>query len=243
MYCFIYSNFLIIVCIWYIRSTVVTPIHPRLGVMSELLILLQEYDTEKNHHQSRDKKLKTLNFRYQFTIGRTCRQRTFKEKTSFRFKHNFNHNLGVYSVSEFQLADPMIAKTKDPSQKVIYGKARELLRIIDPEYAANDHWVVQVHSMDTTSSIGRHVDAKDITFQYGVTVGEYEGGNLLTWNRSGELSEMNVRNEVVKLDGRLPHSVTPITSGTRYSLYYYKSYDPMINRPTAILDCAEIVKF
>ena len=211
--------------------------------MNQLLLLMKAYDVETNQKQSRDKKKTTLKFRYQFTIGRTCRQRTFKTNSSFRFKHNYLPNMGVYSVSETQLADPMLAKSKKTDQKLIYAKTRELLCIIDSEYATNDHWVVQVHCMDATSRIGNHVDKNDITFQYGVTLGEYEGGNLLTWNKSGVVTEMNVHNQVVKLDGRLQHSVTPIISGRRYSLYYYKSYDPIIITPTPILEKAEIVQF
>ena len=135
-----------------------------------------------------------------------------------------------------------IRQNKKSSQKDIYRKARELPHIIDPEYAANDHWVVRVHCLDNTSIIGRHFDAKDIIFQHGVTVGEFEGGNLLTWNSSGVVIEMNVRNQIVKLDGRLHHAVTPIISGIRYSLYYFKSYDPLINEPTPIFEPAVIIK-
>ena len=218
-------------------------VHPRLIIMDELLLLMKAYDVDTNQKQSRDKKKKTMDFRYQFTIGRTCRQRTYVDKTSFRFPHNFLPNVGVYSVSDTQLADPMLAKTKNMGQKMIYAKARELIGVIDSKYAANDHWVVQIHCMDATSRLGTHVDKKDITFQYGVTLGEYEGGNLLTWDKSELVTEIDVHNQVVKLDGRLRHSVTPIISGRRYSLYYYKSYDPIIITPTPILEKAEIVQF
>ena len=235
-----YSNLLCKLCI---RSGVGINIHPRFSIMNELLLLMKAYDVEINQKQSRDKNKKTMDSRYQFTIGQTCRQRTYVNKSSFRFKHNFLPNIGVYSVSDTQLADPMLAKSKNNEQKMIYAKARELICIIDSKYAANDHWVVQVHCMDATSRIGSHVDKHDITFQYGVTLGEYEGGNLLTWDKSGLVTEINVHNQVVKLDGRLQHSVTPIISGKRYSLYYYKSYDPIIITPTPILELAEIVQF
>ena len=200
-----------------------SPIHPHLVVMKELLQLLQSYDIEKNQKQTRDKSQKTLKLRFQFIIGLTYHQRTFGVNSSFRFKHDFIPNLGVYSTNENQLADPLSAKIKKGSQKDIYRKARELLHIIDPEYAANDHWVIQVHCLDNTSIIGRHVDAKDIIFQYGVTVSEFEGGNLLTWNSSGVVTKMNVCNKTVKLDGRLHHDVTPIIRGIRFSLYYFKT--------------------
>ena len=50
-----------------------------------------------------------------------------------------------------------------------------------------------------------------------------EGGSLVTCDSYGKnRTEMNVHNIVVKLDGRLFHQVTPVTTGIHYSLYYYK---------------------
>ena len=183
-----------------------------------------------------------LNFRFQFTIGRTARARTYSKKTYFRFKHNFRHNIGIYSMNETELADPMKAKTKSAEQKILYYMAGKLLNIIDPGYAAGGHWVVQIHGMDSKSKINKHVDSNDITFQYGVTLGDYEGGNLITWDSTGENpTEINVQNKVVKLDGRLFHQVTPVTSGVRYSLYYYKVYDPTITEVGPIFEPATII--
>ena len=96
--------------------------------------------------------------------------------------------------------------------------------------------------MDSTSRIGRHVDDKDITFQYGVTFGVFDGGNVLSWGSSGTVTELNVSNKIIKLDGRLMHSVTPIERGVRYSLYFYKSYDPVISDSTTIFETAMVVK-
>jgi hypothetical protein len=41
---------------------------------------------------------------------------------------------------------------------------------------------------------------------------------------------------VVKLDGRLPHQVTPVTSGVRYALYWFKHYDRLIDQDAAGLE-------
>ena len=210
--------------------------------MQALSGLLSKYDTVGNKHQTRDKKKNQLNFRFQFTIGRTARARTYSDKTYFRFKHNFRDNIGIYSINETELADPLKAKTKSAEQKDLYYMAGKLLNTIDSGYAAGGHWVVQIHAMDHDSKINKHKDTNDITFQYGVTLGDYEGGNLVTWDSCGENpSEIKVQNKVVKLDGRLFHQVTPVVSGIRYSLYYYKVYDPMITEVEPIFEPARII--
>ena len=210
--------------------------------MQVLSCLLLKYDIVGNNHQTRDKQKNQLNFRFQFTIGRTARGRTYSDKTYFRFKHNFRDNIGVYSINETELAHPLKAKTKSPAQKDLYYMAGKLLNTIDPGYAAGGHWVVQIHAMDHDSKINKHKDSNDITFQYSVTLGEYEGGKLVTWDSCGEnRTEMNVHNKVVKLDGRLFHQVTPVTSGIRYSLYFYKVYDPIITEVQPIFEPATII--
>ena len=107
--------------------------------MCGLSLLLKQYDTITNQHQTRDKKKMELNFRFQFTIGRTARARTYSDKTYFRFKHNFRDNIGIYSMNETELADPMKAKTKSAEQKHLYYMAWKLLNTIDTGYAAGGH--------------------------------------------------------------------------------------------------------
>ena len=84
---------------YFIRSGVSAYMHPHLVVISELFVLLQSYDIQNNHKQTRDKKQLSLKFRFQFIIGGTCRQRTFKENSSFCFKYSFLPTLVVYSIN------------------------------------------------------------------------------------------------------------------------------------------------
>ena len=136
----------------------------------------------------------------------------------------------------------MHAKTKTPEQKKIYQVAGELLTLIDPEYAAGGHWVLQAHAMDSGSKVNKHTDDEDISFQYGVILGDFTGGELLTWSSDGEPHPpLPVSGRVVKLDGRLPHQVTPVTSGVRYSLYFYKLFDPTIAEAHPVMEPAVIV--
>eukprot|EP01047_Picozoa_sp_COSAG01_P069353 COSAG01_NODE_10241_length_2211_cov_8.304924_3_plen_173_part_00 len=110
--------------------------------------------------------------------------------------------------------------------KAIYAKAGEILALIDPTYAMNGDWVLQVHAMNSTSRVARHTDKDDISYQYGLVLGDFDGGELITWGSDGQPHPvLNVQNKIVKLDGRLPHQVTPVTHGVRYACYFYKQYD------------------
>ena len=118
------------------------------------------------------KKKDQVNFRFQFTIGRTARACTYSDKTYFQFKYSFCDNIGIYSINETELADPLKAKTKSTEQKDFYYMARKFLNTIDSGYAAGGHWVVHIHAMDHDSKINKYEDSDDITFQYSVTLGE-----------------------------------------------------------------------
>ena len=150
--------------------------------------------------------------------------------------------MGVYSINENELVYPMKAKTKIDAQKQIYSMASNILTMIDPEYAADGHWVVQIHAMDSESKVNKHIDTHDITFQYGITIGNFQGGCVITWDSSGNNPiKHEVRNKVIKLDGRLFHQVTPVTSGIRYSMYFYKVYDPLIRLERQLFEPATII--
>ena len=88
----------------------------------------------------------------------------------------------------------------------IYRLAKALLKVINPEYARNDDFVLQAHAMHSGCAIAKHKDLHDVTFQLGMTFGNYEGGKLVTWNSNDEMQDpINVKDKVVKLDGRLAH--------------------------------------
>ena len=136
----------------------------------------------------------------------------------------------------------MKAKTKTDAQKAIYAKAAELLSTVDASYVQDGDFVLQVHALDETSKLEKHTDDEDISFQYGIGLGDYSGGELITWGSDGtEKPPINLHNRFVKLDGRLPHMVTPVTRGVRYALYFYKQYDRRITEPQPLFEPAALV--
>jgi hypothetical protein len=208
--------------------------------LAELYVLLEAY---LKRGQTRDKREKELKFLWQFTIGRTVRALTTESgNPTWSYKHNFRDKIGVYSLNAKTLADPMRAKTKSLKMKAIYAKAGEILAVIDPTYAVNGDWVLQVHAMDSTSRVDRHTDDDDISYQYGVVLGDFDGGEMLTWGSDGQPRPvLNVQNKIVKLDGRLPHQVTPVTRGVRYACYFYKLFDRRMYAPAPVFEPARIV--
>ena len=73
-----------------------------------------------------------------------------------------------------------------------------------------------------------HYDVQDITYQYALTIGVYEGVNLVCKTKNGRLINVSNRRRFVRFDGRLPHKVNRTVSGQRYSFVYYKTYDRVL---------------
>jgi hypothetical protein len=211
-------------------------------LMSDMEALLKTYDADGKRTQTRDRKQKDLKFRFQFTIGRTVRAKTTEAgNKTWSFPHNFVKGKGVYAENAKTLKDP-IKGSKPAAQKEIYRKAAQIVEMLDPVYAANGDWVVQVHAMDSQSKVNRHTDDDDLTYQYGVILGDFEGGELLTWDsKEKPCAPLAVQNKIVKLDGRLYHQVMPVTRGVRYSLYFYKLYDRTMVAHAPIFEPACIV--
>jgi hypothetical protein len=58
-----------------------------------------------------------------------------------------------------------------------------LIQAIDGEWAGTDgDWAVQINVINSDKQrINRHVDDRDIAAQYGLALGNFEGGALTLW--------------------------------------------------------------
>ena len=73
-------------------------------------------------------------------------------------------------------------------------------------------------------------------------VNEFEGGQLTIWNQDESSQQsIDLRNRIVRLDGRNYPQVEPVTSGTRYSVYFFKNYDRRWTEEQPHTDEAKIV--
>ena len=192
-----------------------------------------EYKCKTNtmRTQSRDKKLrKKFNCLWQVQVGRSIQALGCR---NFSNPHNFINGKGVYMQN--------ISDSKRTNWvKDVYKICQQIIRKIDYEYAGdNDDWVVNISAMTNTGHyIKKHTDKRDIDSQYAFTLGSFTGGILSSYNKLNIKKELNNYRRVVCFDGRLPHEVSAVVSGLRYSVIFYKVYDrrmtisaPILNNP------------
>ena len=67
-----------------------------------------------------------------------------------------------------------------------------------------------------------HTDAQDISYQWAISLGDFDGGQLCVESGPGEVLLVNTHSHAAKIDGRFPHWVAP-WQGERYSVIVYKT--------------------
>ena len=68
-----------------------------------------------------------------------------------------------------------------------------------------------------------HVDTYDISYQWAISLGDFQGGELCVESGADEVSVVTTRNRAAKVDGRYPHWVAPWVGAQRYSAIVYKT--------------------
>ena len=134
-------------------------------------------------------------------------------------------------------------------QKEMQGKAwtlvDEMIQGIPPlkEWAGeNLDYKVQFSMMtSTTHAVKAHRDGDDIAPQFSICLGQYTGGELLTWDKNrGKDTDphlsTDVKNKLVKFDGRLKHAVAKWCGSYRINIAFYKHYDTRWTREQEILE-------
>ena len=183
--------------------------------------------------QSRDKNCKKFKYLWQVHMGRTtytlgCR--------NFTYPHNFIPGKGVF------MKNVLDGKQTD-WVKDVYKICQQLIRKINYDYAGeNDDWVVNISAMTNTGHyIKKHTDKCDIDSQYAFTFGSFTGGTLCSYNHLNIKNDINNFRRVVRFDGRLPHEVSPVLSGFRYSVIFFKVFDRRLLCSTPILHMPKYV--
>ncbi|KAL7579531.1 hypothetical protein ACA910_007906 [Epithemia clementina (nom. ined.)] len=185
---------------------------------------------------------KIFNYEWSFVIGQTTNALGAK---NFEMQHNFKPCRGVCTVSVAQRRG--LQKWK----KSLWSLAHRLLKFIDPNFAKNEHFVVSFSCIKHKSQYVRlHRDTQDISFQYALGLGDYKGVVLRAYTSNntfggtgaseGNVDDLNpcvpcyvdldYKRTICKMDGRLPHELIidqEKFSGTRYSIFWFKLYDPL----------------
>ena len=150
-------------------------------------------------------------------------------------KHNFKNTAAYIAPVEEQSGQTRL-------KKLLHRMAMEILMLIDPEYAAGETIVQFALLTSPQHRVDKHVDDEDISFQYAVSLGNYHGAILRTYNSSGRSSDIDNRNKIVRFDGRLPHEVVvdPGFVGERFTVIWYQNYDARKTQPDPILEKPQI---
>ena len=186
--------------------------------MDELLHKCMKVQSEQNVSKSRFNKCK-----WSFIIGRNVNAIGAR---NFTKPHNIFAHKGVY------LGDVNYSQ-KPEWQIEIYNIAEKLLMIVDESYVGEhkDYCLMVSEMVGNDSSVGaenndymfEHVDGQDIMYQYGFTLGNYTGGNLVCKTKDNKIIQINNRRRFIRFDGRLPHKVENFVSGRRFAFLFYKT--------------------
>ena len=123
-------------------------------------------------------RMNTIAADYCFSIGYTI---NVKGNRGFETPHNIPERTGYYVCTK----DPL-ERSLPRWKKSLWLKARELLNLYDPVFAAGEY-VVQFSKMSSaTHSCKIHVDSKDIGPQYIMYMGNYRNAILQAFHQEGK---------------------------------------------------------
>ena len=130
----------------------------------------------------------------------------------FETKHTWHNGQGVYMKSMEETHPALSFKGK------LWRLAYQLLEQIDPWYAKDQDYVLQVSQMKPGDQVPKHVDGHDASYQLAFTMGNFTGGQLRIYptqniNEANSPTTYDNQNKVLKFNGRYVHDVTPVLSG------------------------------
>jgi hypothetical protein len=143
-------------------------------------------------------------------------------------------NIRVHITSRAQMLKKFVGnKIQNKLQETAWDLVAKFIAGMPPlkDWAGKDY-KVQFSMMTAISkhSVAPHFDSGDIAPQYSICLGDYSGGELLTWEQ-GKHKEpdphlaTDVRNKLLRFDGRLKHAVNAWKGDYRINVAFYKHYD------------------
>ena len=133
------------------------------------------------------------------------------------------------------------------AEREAYRLAMAILLEIDPDYSEGATLVNFSLLNSPTHYVKQHVDKNDISYQYALSLGSFEGVRLRVTGEDSQAQDFDIRRKVLRFDGRLPHEavLAPSFNGNRFTVIWYKSFDarqtkaaPILQTPTIVYECA-----
>ena len=190
---------------------------------TDKMVLMDEIETilktVKETKQYRDKTKKVrFNLEWAFLLGEGTTSALGAK--SFETPHNFKPGKGVCLTK-------VETRTLPKWKLKLWDLSKQLITLIDPDFAAGE-FVVNYSCMSKPEQyVKKHVDSEDISHQYALTLGDYNGATLRMYDDEDHvLGEFDYYKRPCKFDGRLPHEViTDNFTGIRFTLVWFKCYD------------------
>ena len=133
------------------------------------------------------------------------------------------------------------------AEREAYRLAMAILLEIDPDYTEGATLVNFSLLNSPTHYVKQHVDKNDVSYQYALSLGSFEGVRLRVTGEDSQAQDFGIRRKVLRFDGRLPHEavLAPTFNGNRFTVIWYKNFDarqtkaaPILQTPTIVYECA-----
>ncbi|EOD29387.1 hypothetical protein EMIHUDRAFT_204041 [Emiliania huxleyi CCMP1516] len=117
----------------------------------------------------------------------------------------------------------------------IFDLAFEIIAGVDAEFAG-EYTAIAVTKQFEGSP---HIDTENVAPFYGLALGDFTGGEICVESDALEVTQVETRRRLGKIDGRFPHWVAPHT-GERYSIIYYVSSGEVVPQGPAVIGGEEV---
>ena len=116
----------------------------------------------------------------------------------------------------------------------IWDLAMEIIAGVDPSFAATYTAIAVTKQFEGSP----HIDTENVAPFYGLSLGDFTGGEVCVESDPLEVTYVETKRRLGKIDGRYPHWVAP-HSGERYSIIYYVTNGAVIPQTEAVFGCEE----
>ena len=118
-------------------------------------------------------------------------------------------------------------RAKREKHAALWAAVEQWMRLVDPAFEFTGV------ALSNGFRGSPHVDTYDISYQWAMSLGEFEGGQLCVESGAAEVCVVNTHGRAAKVDGRYPHWVAP-WAGERYSVIVYKCFGTPTPRGPAV---------
>ena len=113
----------------------------------------------------------------------------------------------------------------------IFDLAYEIIAGVDSEFAEAYTAIAVTKQFEGSP----HIDTENVAPFYGLALGDFTGGEICVESDALEVTQVETRRRLGKIDGRYPHWVAPHT-GERYSIIYYVSSGAVVPQGPAVIE-------